>query len=88
MNDPMSSGLLQAESNYRQQLTNLYAHEELQAKQQSRVRWLREGDANTAFLHASMRARRARNTIKNIEANDVLVTDHQSIVQLSVDRYS
>ena len=83
----MSSGLLQVEANYHQQLTNLYVQEESQAMQQSKIRWLREGDANTAFFHASMRARRARNTIRNIEANDTLVTDQQNIIQLFIDQY-
>ena len=55
--------------------------------QQSRIKWLKEGDANTAFFHASTRARRARNTIRNIEANDSLVTDQQHIIQLFIDRY-
>ena len=55
--------------------------------QQSKIRWLREGDANTAFFHASKRARRVCNTIRNIEANDTLVTDQQNIIQLFIDRY-
>ena len=56
IDDPMSSGLLQAEVNYRRQLAELCWQEESCLRQQSRIHWLWEGDANTAFFHASVRA--------------------------------
>ena len=60
---PSCSALLQAEVNYKHQLLDLHWQEEKPAKQQSRIRWLKEGDANTGFFHAVIKARRARNLI-------------------------
>ena len=81
--DPLSYGLLQAEANYRRQLSDLYWQEESTARQQSRIRWLRDGDANTAFFHASIKARHARNTIQNLEVDGRLINDPLSIGRLS-----
>ena len=83
----MSSDLLQAEVNYRRQLAELYCQEESRSRQQSRICWLREGDANTAFFHASVRARHSRNTIRNLDHQGNLLNDNLSITQAFRDHY-
>ena len=78
-NSPLSSALIQAEANYRSQLANLYWQEEAQARQQSRIKWFKDGDANTAFFPASIKTRRAKNTISNIQVNESTLNDNRSI---------
>ena len=85
--DPSSLTLLQAEVNYRHQLSELHWIEESRAQQQSRIRWLKEGDANTKFFHASVKARRARNTICNLEDNGNTINDNPSISNLFLNRF-
>ena len=58
------------------------------AWQQSRIRWLREGDANTTFFHASIKAHHARNTICNIEVDGRLINDPISISQAFHNKFS
>lgn len=85
--NPSSSALHQAEVNYRHQLLDLHWQEEMRAKQQSRIRWLKEGDANTSFFHAAVKARRARNNIRNLDDNGVLINGRTRILQLFMNRF-
>ena len=41
--------------------------------QQSRVQWLKEGDANSKFFHRVMSGKRSRNAIPFILVNGTLV---------------
>ncbi|KAH7863457.1 hypothetical protein Vadar_017734 [Vaccinium darrowii] len=54
-----------------QELRNLlrleWDKEEMFWRQKSRINWLRQGDRNTSFFHASVLQRRARNRITGIE---------------------
>ena len=59
----------------------------MRAKQQSRIRWLKEGDANTGFFHAVVKPRRARNHIWNLTDNGVTTIDGTRIAQLFNDRF-
>ena len=47
--------------------------------QQSRMQWLREGDANTKFFHGIMSSRRKRNAIPCFLVNGVLVQEVDSV---------
>ncbi|CAA7031857.1 unnamed protein product [Microthlaspi erraticum] len=47
-----------------------FREEEIYWKQKSRVTWLREGDRNTKFFHATTKQRRARNRITKLKRND------------------
>ncbi|KAH7864775.1 hypothetical protein Vadar_033674 [Vaccinium darrowii] len=49
------------------QLSKEWDNEEMFWKQKSRINWLRQGDKNTSFFHASVLQRRARNQITGIE---------------------
>jgi len=47
--------------------------------QQARVRWLRDGDANTKFFHSVMSRRRRHNALASILVDDVVVEGVQPI---------
>jgi mannosylglycoprotein endo-beta-mannosidase len=47
------------------------------ARQRSRIRWLREGDANTAFFHVMANGRRVKNYIASVKVGEELVTDQE-----------
>lgn len=51
----------------REQLDLAYKQEDAYWSQKSRVQWLKEGDKNTQFFHASTIQRRKRNRIEEIE---------------------
>ncbi|CAA7027574.1 unnamed protein product [Microthlaspi erraticum] len=51
-------------------LCNALRDEELFWRQKSRVSWLKEGDRNTKFFHATTKQRRARNRITKLKRQD------------------
>jgi hypothetical protein len=57
------------------------------ARQRSRVRWLREGDANTALFHAVANGRRAKNHIASVRIGEEIVTDQERKVEAFTEAY-
>ncbi|XP_071916173.1 uncharacterized protein [Coffea arabica] len=51
----------------RKQLSNAYKQEELYWNQRARIKWLQNGDKNTAYFHAVVKGRRKRNKISRLE---------------------
>jgi hypothetical protein len=47
------------------------------AQQRSRIRWLREGDANTKLFHAVANGRRTKNFIASVREGEELVTTQE-----------
>ncbi|XP_026429214.1 uncharacterized protein LOC113325192 [Papaver somniferum] len=74
------------------QAQNEYASREVQQKtllkQKSRVKWIKEGAANTIFFHTNMKIRTAKNTINELEDDDgnVLV-DQDAIAQHLINHF-
>ena len=54
------------ESNLQEQLSNRYKQEEELWRQNSRIKWLKEGEKNTNFFHHSMLQRRQHNIIARL----------------------
>lgn len=50
-------------------------------RQKSRVRWLSEGDANTAFFHRAILANQARNCIKFLRGSEGQRIDNQAQIK-------
>ncbi|XP_026417378.1 uncharacterized protein LOC113312860 [Papaver somniferum] len=61
---------------------NEHANREIQAntllRQKARVKWIKEGSANTKKFHTKMKIRNARNMISELEDNDGNVIVHQA----------
>ncbi|KAK1312833.1 hypothetical protein QJS10_CPA07g01409 [Acorus calamus] len=71
-------------------LVNAKAHhhntltlEESHWHQKSRIKWLKEGDRNTAFLHTSTRVRRSFNRIHSLKEGPNLITN-ESLIKDSI----
>jgi hypothetical protein len=65
----------------KQSVLGLASLERTMARQRSRIRWLREGDANTALFHAVANGRRVKNHIASVKIGDELVTDQEEKVE-------
>ncbi|KAL6220498.1 hypothetical protein ACLB2K_008254 [Fragaria x ananassa] len=48
-------------------------------KDQSRIRWLKDGDKNTSFLHNMVKLRRINKSICSLTVNDEIITDMSAI---------
>jgi hypothetical protein len=86
-----SVALSTAESDARFQdfhnLWDLLRARESQIFQQSRMRWIREGDVNSGFFHASIKMRRRRNSILALRVGNRWVESVQEIRAEVVDFY-
>jgi hypothetical protein len=67
---PLSLGDAQARSKGLSGLRGLLRVKELQLIQRSRSRWLKEGDANTNYFHASVKGRCRKNSILALRVGD------------------
>ena len=54
----------------KKELKEAYKREEVYWGQKARVRWLKEGDKNTNYFHASVVERRRRNNISSLKKGD------------------
>jgi hypothetical protein len=57
------------------------------ARQRSRIRWLREGDANTRLFHAVANGRRTKNFIPALHVNGEIITDQRRKVEVFSNAY-
>ena len=62
--------------------------ERTMARQRSRVRWLKEGDANSRLFHAVANGRRQRSFIPAIRHNGELVTNQQKKEEIFFETYN
>ena len=58
------------------------------ARQCSRVRWIKEVDANTRLFHVVANGRRARNFIPSISHNGEVITDQERKEEVFFEAYS
>jgi hypothetical protein len=61
--------------NLKQILMSLCPLERTIARQRSRMRWLRDGDANSKLFHSVANGRKARNFIPSVQVGNTLITD-------------
>jgi hypothetical protein len=61
----------------KQSVLGLASLERTIARQRSRLRWLREGDANSKLFHAVANGRRTKNYIAAVRVGEMLVTEQE-----------
>ncbi|XP_010481072.1 PREDICTED: uncharacterized protein LOC104759893 [Camelina sativa] len=83
-NDSM---ILEEELELKWQLCAAFREEELYWKQKSRVTWLKEGDRNTKFFHATTKQRRARNRICSIMNKDGALVEMEDGIEYVATQY-
>ena len=69
------------------QLKKAYYNEEMYWSQKSRVTWLKEGDKNSQFFHASVKDRRRRNRMSNVQRDDGIWTKSEKEIGKEVASY-
>ncbi|KAL9665423.1 hypothetical protein QQ045_020843 [Rhodiola kirilowii] len=50
-------------------------------KQQAKIRWASEGDANTKFFHSFVKSRREKNKIRVVQTKEGLLSTDQSVIK-------
>lgn len=84
--------LLPAEADLRRRIKlrclGLSSLERTIAQQRSRVRFLSEGDANTAYFHLLAKGRKRRNYIPSINLDGHVVADHEGMEMAMFDYFS
>jgi hypothetical protein len=71
----------------KQSVLGLASLERTMARQRSRIRWLKEGDANTALFHAIANGRRVKNHIAAVRVGDELVKEQRLKVEAFREAY-
>jgi hypothetical protein len=71
----------------KQSVLGLASLERTMARQRLRVRWLKEGDANTSLFHAVANGRRAKNHIASVRIGEEIVTDQERKVEVFTEAY-
>jgi exonuclease III len=61
--------------------------ERTMAWQHAKVRWLAEGDANTAFFHQHAAYRRQKNVIRSLRVDNAMVVDHAAMAEATYDHF-
>lgn len=69
------------------QLNNIWALEEIKARQRSRDRDILEGDRNTAYFQAVANQRNRKKRIDVLEGPQGIVEDDQGMLKIAVDFY-
>ena len=68
-------------------LDNIWALEEIKAKQRSRDRNIVEGDRNTAYFQAVANQRSRKKRVEVLEGPNGLVEDQKGMMDIAVDFY-
>ena len=69
-------------------LTYITSLERTIARQRSRVRWIKEGDANTKLFHAITNRRRTKNFIPALKHGEDIIMDHSRKEEVFFDMYN
>ncbi|XXG42375.1 hypothetical protein AAC387_Pa01g2674 [Persea americana] len=82
--DPLHQALAEAKAD----LHNCLKLSETHWRQKSRIRWLKEGDRNSAFFHACAKSHGVVNHIDRISSEGNWVEDQSQIQRLAVNHFS
>ncbi|XP_071916268.1 uncharacterized protein [Coffea arabica] len=72
---------------HKKELKEAYKREEVYWGQKARVRWLKEGDKNTNYFHASVVERRRRNNISSLKKGDGTWCESEHEIENEINGY-
>lgn len=80
MSNRQDSSILSQIQQYTEDIIRLHEHEHHRIKKRLKLDWIRQGDDNSRFFFASLKAKQNKNTIKFLQKDDGdLITDQHSI---------
>ena len=68
-------------------IIGLAALERARKRQASRVTWLKAGDAKTAFFQAKISSRRRKNSIQQLQGDDLIATTHKDKAKMIQEHF-
>ena len=71
----------------KKELSKAYKEEEKHWQQKSRIQWLKEGDKNTKFFHASVQGKRRRNSLHKLQKEDGTWTESEEELSTEIAGY-
>ena len=77
--DGVTTDLLNEEIDASSELDNLLFQREVLLREQSRVKWLKEGDRNSAFFHSVLKRRKKATTLRFLKIGENLVDNEDEI---------
>ena len=57
------------------------------ARQRAKIAWLSDGDANTAFFHQHVSYRRQKKTIRSLQVDGAVISDHAAMAEASFNHF-
>nr|GEX62575.1 hypothetical protein [Tanacetum cinerariifolium] len=85
--DPFNSVLRDEETLYVQAFNDAVLLEERFLKQKAKVDWLRDGDANTAYFHKSVKSRVSRSRIDVVMDSEGVIYENEKVAEALVAHY-
>jgi hypothetical protein len=83
----LSQGEIWLRKSLKLAILGLPSLERTMARQRSRIRWLRDGDANSKLFHAVANGRRTKNFIASIKVGEEIITEQDRKVEAFSDAY-
>ena len=84
----LSAGEIELRARLKRRVIGLAVIERSRKKQCSRIRNLKEGDANTKFFHLRVNARRRKNHIHRLKHNNGWITGHSEKEEIIFEHFS
>ncbi|KAL4561276.1 hypothetical protein LXL04_033440 [Taraxacum kok-saghyz] len=84
----LSEGELRDRREFKQNILEMEKMNRLDLEQKARIKWMCDGDENTAFFHSSLKIKNSRNTTHGLMINGSWVTDTESIKEEAVKFFS
>ncbi|GKB17442.1 hypothetical protein Tco_0851365 [Tanacetum coccineum] len=85
--DPFNTTLREAEANYVVEFNQAALLEERFLQQKAKINWLKEGDANSAYFHKTVKSRVSRSRIDTITDVEGLVYINEAVPNVFVTHY-
>ncbi|KAK1285579.1 putative ribonuclease H protein [Acorus calamus] len=87
LNDPSNRTFINEDSTAKEEYLSMLRREESFLRQKSWQTWLMEGDRNSKFFYASIKARIAKNTLRKVQLDDGTIFEDPSTIQSHAINY-